>query len=275
MTPVMSLEQEEAHSDIDQQEVLRVLTYDIRHARGVDGVVDLDRIAKDLAGTGADIVALQEVDRGVERSGSTDMPELLAVQMGMTAYFGSNIAVGGGDYGNAVITNLPVLEWGNILLPVYDGGEQRGLLWLVLEIRESTVLLLNTHLDHRPDESERLQSVAVARQFADSMGLPVIWAGDFNATPDSSTYHVLRQFLADSWSEVGEGPGWTFPSVEPSRRIDYIFYGRSLRWTAASARVIETQASDHRPLLIEFRPLVLRTSKFENRLRKYSPSFPL
>ena len=52
---------------------MRALTFNIRHAVGLDGVHDLDRVARVIEGAAADLVALQEVDRHLSpRSGYLD-----------------------------------------------------------------------------------------------------------------------------------------------------------------------------------------------------------
>lgn len=48
--------------------VLRLLTYNIHHAEGLDGKVDYDRIARVIRDTKADLVALQEVDIQTQRT---------------------------------------------------------------------------------------------------------------------------------------------------------------------------------------------------------------
>ena len=62
---------------IPGRDTLTIATYNIRHGRGMDGVVELSRTGNAIARLGADIVALQEVDRHVERSGHIDEPRLL------------------------------------------------------------------------------------------------------------------------------------------------------------------------------------------------------
>ncbi|MEX2025646.1 MAG: endonuclease/exonuclease/phosphatase family protein, partial [Pirellulaceae bacterium] len=57
---------------------LRVLTYNIHHGEGIDGKLDLPRIARVIESVDPDLVALQEVDRRVERTGSVDQPAELA-----------------------------------------------------------------------------------------------------------------------------------------------------------------------------------------------------
>ncbi|MCY3003234.1 MAG: hypothetical protein NTV21_15650, partial [Planctomycetota bacterium] len=60
---------------------LRVASYNIKHGEGLDGRVDLERTAAVLARFDADLIALQEVDVGVRRSGGVDQPHALAQQL--------------------------------------------------------------------------------------------------------------------------------------------------------------------------------------------------
>ncbi|MGK0353208.1 MAG: endonuclease/exonuclease/phosphatase family metal-dependent hydrolase, partial [Planctomycetota bacterium] len=59
------------------------MTWNIHHARGLDGEVDIDRIAAEIRAAAPDLVALQEVDRGVRRTGGLDIPAALAERTGM------------------------------------------------------------------------------------------------------------------------------------------------------------------------------------------------
>src|SRR6185295_11676569 len=91
----------------------RVMTYNIHHGEGADGRVDLLRVAEVVKQEKADIVALQEVDKGVERTKRRDLPAELAALTGMTCVFSNNFHYQGGEYGNAVLTRFPVLRWDN------------------------------------------------------------------------------------------------------------------------------------------------------------------
>jgi hypothetical protein len=71
---------------------LRVMTYNIHHGEGLDGQVDLLRIAQLIQREGADIVALQEVDKGVARTARRDFPAELAALTGMACVFSNNFA---------------------------------------------------------------------------------------------------------------------------------------------------------------------------------------
>ena len=87
---------------------LRVMTFNIHHGEGIDGRLDLERIARVITDARADLVGLQEVDRGVERTQRRDIPTELARLTGLAVRFESNLPHQGGEYGNAVLSRFPV-----------------------------------------------------------------------------------------------------------------------------------------------------------------------
>ena len=68
--------------------MVRVLTYNIRHARGMDGTVSLARIGGVIRDSGGGLVALQEVDRCRLRSGLKHQAQRLGRELKMRAAFG-------------------------------------------------------------------------------------------------------------------------------------------------------------------------------------------
>jgi endonuclease/exonuclease/phosphatase family metal-dependent hydrolase len=149
----------------------RVMSYNIHHGEGLDGKVDLLRIAELIKREGAEIVALQEVDKGVERTARRDLPEELAALTGMTCVFSNNYHYQGGEYGNAVLTKFPVVRWTNRHYKMLRPGEQRGILQLVLTIHGREVVFMNTHIDYRPDDAERWSNVAEIEEIVKSKPL--------------------------------------------------------------------------------------------------------
>src|SRR5688572_23737030 len=131
------------------------MTYNIHHGEGLDGKIDLLRISEVIKREGADIVALQEVDKGVERTARRDLPAELAELTGMTCIFSNNYYYEGSEYCNAVLTRFPVVRWTNTHFKMVRPGEQRGILQLVLNVAGCEVAFLNTHIDYRPDDTER------------------------------------------------------------------------------------------------------------------------
>ncbi len=226
----------------------RVMTYNIRHGEGLDGKIDLERIARVIRRSDADLIALEEVDRGVKRSDGVDQPARLAALTGMQAVFEKNADVQGGDYGNAVLSRLPVEHCENHLLPRMPGNEQRGLLEVHLRVGGRPLTFFATHFDHQKDDAERLASVAALRELLATTEGPVIVAGDLNATPDSPTLEQLHAFLDDAAAEAGSD-ALTFPADAPDRRIDYILYRPDSGLRVTAYKVIpDAVASDHRPV---------------------------
>lgn len=227
---------------------LRVLSYNIHHGEGTDRKLDLQRIAKVILSAKPDLVALQEVDQKVERSRKLDQPAELARLTGMKVVFGSNIRFQGGNYGNAILSKLPIVRHRNHKLPNFDKGEQRGLLEAEIQIPgEKPLLFLATHLDHRRKEAERVASAQyINKLITDRKGDTAILAGDLNATPDSNPLKELKK----QWQQSNTVARPTVPVKDPKRQIDYILFRPGGAWKAVETKVLqEPVASDHLPVL--------------------------
>lgn len=242
-----------ATADRPQPTEIRVLTYNIKHGRGMDGEVDLERIAAVIRASGADLVALQEVDRGTARTDRVDQPGRLGALTGLTPVFEKNIPYQGGEYGNAILSRFPVLRHANHPLPQLRANEQRGLLEVVVDVGGREVVFAATHWDYRGDDTERMASIEVLRErVAARGGRPFIVAGDFNALPESRVMRTTTALLSDPCAAAG-AEGYSFPADEPVRRIDYVLYADDPTLRAGDCVVLdEPLASDHRPVLVAF-----------------------
>jgi alkaline phosphatase D len=231
---------------------LRVLSYNIHHGEGIDGKLDLERIANVIRSVSPDVVALQEVDRRVERSESVDQAAELARLTDMQYVFGKNIDLQGGGYGNAVLSKHPIIRSENHHLPLLDDGEQRGVLEVQIRLRgeESPITLLATHLDHRSDPQERIASAKQINALVQDVEGPIaLLAGDLNATPDSEPLALLSQH----WRTSSLAEKKTIPVAEPTRQIDYILYRPGDPLVPVETLVLdEAVASDHRAVLATF-----------------------
>ncbi len=218
---------------------LRVLSYNVHHGEGTDGRIDLARIAEVIRRAAPDVAMLQEVDRGVARSGGVDQPARLAALTGMRPYFGKAIEHQGGDYGNAILTGLAVADHGNFPLP---GAEPRACIWIRTE---DGLLFLGTHLDVGRDDTRRVASAERINEWIEARAdLPAILAGDLNAVRGSAPLGVL----ARRWSIAGEEIP-TSPATAPRRQIDFILHRPAARWRVVDVQVPEEPvASDHRPI---------------------------
>ena len=225
---------------------LLVLTFNIRHGAGLDGVVDLARVAAEIRLSGASVVGLQEVDRHFDaRSGFADQPAELAGMLDMQLAYAPNIDLGPlapgaprRQYGTAVLSRFPIVSVRHTLLP--SDQEQRGLLEAVVDIRGTRVRFMTTHLDVN-SASVRLRQARVIEAAVARSAEPVVLTGDLNASPGAPEVTTLTALLTDTHRGGG---GLTIPSDAPAARIDYV-----LSAFGGTSTVPVSTASDHRPVL--------------------------
>lgn len=242
---------------------LRVLVFNIHAGKDAAGQPNLDGVADLVRSTDADVVLLQEVDRGTRRSGNVDQLQRLAEllhtdgEAEYAAAFGKSLDYNGGEYGIAALIRGGIVRSDTEALPVRPPQERSGGSYeprAALTVTASTALgplaIINTHLDASRDEHYRLQESAHILDLVRAAGGERLMAGgDFNADPGSRTYQQLVfGGLRDAWLMCGTGEGFTFPAHKPIKRIDYLFLSPDLRCT--SAQVLDTRVSDHRPLLV-------------------------
>lgn len=226
---------------------LRVLSYNIHHGRGTDGVVDLERIAGVIRGCAADVVMLQEVDDRTDRTGGIDQTAELGRITGLHAEFGRQIDYQGGRYGQAILCRTPLEEPRVHVLPGAPDRETRIAFAVRTVVAGRSLVLVGTHLHHR-DPAARLEQ-ARALEALDFGGRPAILGGDLNAMPESEP---LAALLA-SWRSTTAEPQPTFPAGQPTRQIDFILYRAGGVLEPGEVRVLdEPVASDHRPILVTF-----------------------
>lgn len=238
---------------------IRVLVYNIHAGKDAGGIDNLARVAAVVRDARADLVLLQEVDRGTRRSGGVDQVAVLEQATGMHGAFGNTLDYDGGQYGIALLSRWPIVSDTLVRLRVTPpqeraGGsyEPRGALRARVESPVGTLTIVTTHLDPSGNDHWRLQEVRGVLDVASGAGerSMVLVGGDFNSTPESATQQTIRQRgLRDAFSECGTGAGLTYPADSGTKRIDYLFLTGDAR--CASATVLPTTASDHRPLLVE------------------------
>ncbi|MHB1192127.1 MAG: endonuclease/exonuclease/phosphatase family protein [Longimicrobiales bacterium] len=226
---------------------LTVATYNIRHTRGVDESVDLPRTAAAIHALGADVVALQEVDRLVDRSGRVDQPKMLGEALGMQHAFGAFFPYQGGEYGMAILSRFPIRREHALRLP--DGNEPRVALFAELELPSGAhVLVVNVHLDWVADDTLRFKQVEALGAVLDTVSLPTILLGDFNDVPGSRT--ITRWAPTFAALAKPAAARFTFPSTGPEKEIDHIMVTPTSAWEGRDARVVvDPVTSDHRAVV--------------------------
>ncbi len=237
--------------------LLRVMTYNIRSGNG-----DLARTADVIRAQAPDIAALEEVDvHWADRSAFADQATELASRLGMQARFAGIYRLPGApgapprEFGVALLTRLPVLSFRNDTITRLSTQEANpvpaqmpGLLDAELDAHGTRVRVFVTHLDYRRDPSVRVQQVSDMLRYIGSSTMPTLLLGDLNASPDAPELQPLLARLHDLW-DASRGPGFTYPADVPRERIDYVLASPGFR--VRDVRVIDTQASDHRPVVAD------------------------
>lgn len=187
-----------------------VASYNIHHGEGMDGQHLYNRLASQLKHFDADVIALQEVDSMTTRSGKRYALGELA---DMTRYYDTYCPAmnyQGGKYGIGMLSRVKPLSVTSYDLPGKD--EPRKL--MVAEFKDYVVAC--THLSL--DEKERMESLPILIQAAQSTSKPFIIAGDWNDTPNSPFIKALSKYFSIR-SNTSQS---TFPSNDPKECLDYI-----------------------------------------------------
>lgn len=250
----------------------RVVTFNMQNGQPwiendpFPSVVDLDAVATFLKGLNADIICLQEVERGHDGGMQVDPPphymRLKKLFTGYDSVFSyplkneTELPFG---LGLAVFSRTELMDFRKTDLPaaqlefVFEGKKRRTSSRLLLEV--CTILegrrlkLLNTHLQaffmigDSSDAHPEQRSIVESRLRA-AGGEPLILAGDMNSAPGES---IVGQFEKAGFRTVqNEEITWRrMPFV-----TDHLFFNASLR--LVSRRVEQTDVSDHHAVVADF-----------------------
>jgi endonuclease/exonuclease/phosphatase family metal-dependent hydrolase len=190
-------------------QTLRVLCYNIHYGQGMDGQYNIQRLADVIKAAKPDLVALQEVDVGVLRSGRVHQLQKLGEMTGLTARFGPTQHYEGGLFGNAVLTRLPILDEHIQPLPYTDAtpGRQtypRGALVITVQAPDGRPLrFISTHFQHNVPEDRVEEARAINKLFADPAFSRVI------------SMRSRRMSRSRCWNKAGPTP--STPPAPPLR----------------------------------------------------------
>lgn len=216
---------------------LKLMTYNIRHGKGLDNKVRIERIADVIEQSQADIVGLQEVDRYQVRSGFKDQVQLLADRLGMYSAFSRSIRMGFGEYGNALLSRYPLTNVRVRRLP--STKETRSLLLADVTIGGDKVTAAVTHLGLSAKDHKR-QPPFIQHILMRSSN-PIVLLGDFNMEASDSHLQALKKKFPELT------PAEPDPTFLDGSSIDHIY--TNLPLSHYSVYTISSQASDHVPLV--------------------------
>ncbi|MEM9580462.1 MAG: endonuclease/exonuclease/phosphatase family protein [Pseudomonadota bacterium] len=223
--------------------MLRVASYNIRKAVGLDWRRDAARIVDVLGEIDADIVVLQEADKRLGARPGV-LPETLLDELGYRFIDYDKDTPSHGWHGNAMIYRPDRFDLSasrKIDLPAL---EPRGS--ISATFGPASFEVLGVHLGLTPGTREK--QIRHLARFVEAADHPVLIAGDFNSTlPNpkiaekfSKSVHVLT-------------PGPTFHAANPFASLDrFVLSGFG---TPAQSHVhrskLARRASDHLPIVLE------------------------
>ncbi len=222
---------------------MRIVTFNVQHGRTPGGRVDSAGLARYCAGLVADLLALQEVDVRVPRSGWADQAARVARASGMAHAFGPARRLGlSGRYGNALFCRGSLSDVEVVVLPQLGRGEQRAALLASARLDGARLSVATTHLsihhEEAPTQLEAVVAALVARP------PPRLLLGDLNLRPEDVAPVVDAGGLT-----LADPAHPTFPASAPRIRIDHVaVQGLAVR----AVEVLSTPpVSDHRGLAVE------------------------
>jgi endonuclease/exonuclease/phosphatase family metal-dependent hydrolase len=198
-------------------------------------------------------------------------------------------------YGIATLTRYPVVYRGDIIHP----GSSSLTIFTDIVVDTDTFRIYNNHLQSfrlRRVEGTLLSEIAgeeegssmdnitgIYRSLMQGFALralqvdrvkrhietspyPVIVTGDFNDTPISYTYRIMRRGLKDAFVEAGYGAGFTYKGKYPPNRIDYILYNEEIQCTDFD--IVKARYSDHYPVIAYFRRVDQKEASSGQRSRR-------
>lgn len=235
--------------------VLRVASWNVRHAAGVGRAADLGAVAATIAALDVDVVALQEVDRLQIRSGGVDQLDELAARLGWHGLFGATIVGGPGAarpasaqaaadacpaYGIGLLSRHPLTACSTVRIPPERGpgldDEPRILLRAAVDTIVGQVWVGATHLSWLPWTARRQLRTVLGMVAGPGLG---VLCGDLNLPRRS----VAAATAGTGWSAARAGA--TFPARAPVLQLDHILV-RGCR--LAEPRAGQAGPSDHRPV---------------------------
>lgn len=203
-------------------ERLLVATFNLKHGITADGKFfgHPRRVAKACAALDADVLALQEVDRRVVRSGFADVAAWAGKAARMAVIFAETRPLLGGSSGNALLVRGKIAGEKHIVpLPIgykdgKPGGQPRNAIVADVEVRGTRLSVAATHLS--PPQWVNGPQLEAVVEALHHRAQPQLMLGDFNRHRAQ-----MLPYLSEVALELVDGPP-TYPALNPRASIDHI-----------------------------------------------------
>jgi len=198
------------------------------------GNVNAAAVAANLAATGADVVAVQELDAASR--------DAVAAQLDPTHPFAVIVGTVG------LWSSLPIVDSATLDLGL---GWNRAL-WADIDTDAGSTRVYAVHLDSIRPGQESNRDLMLA-ELGDSLSRDatskIVVVGDFNSATTDRAFRRLTAHVTDVGTS-SFGLGFTWPSAFPVARLDHLLVRG---FAPVSSVVLPSNGSDHRGILVSLR----------------------
>ena len=223
---------------------MKIMSFNTQHCLNfITREIDFEVMAKAIKEVDADIVGLNEMRGKSDDPEFAEQVETLATLTGMPYFYFAPAIYKRGPYGNGFLSKIPIVKAENIPIPDPNPRrfETRYETRCVLRAElEGGITVLVSHFGLNADEQEN----AVETVLKHMRDRRCILMGDFNLRPDDVILTPIRERMQDA-ATLFDAEKLSFPSDEPTCKIDYIFVSPDVK--ILSADIPPIVASDHRP----------------------------
>lgn len=200
-----------------------------------------------------DIVGLNEVSSDFGGTLYGVQPEGLAKESGYSYHFHAPIKEFPGRlYGNGILSKYPIKHAEMIPIPdplVQDEDayyETRCILKAQIDVCGGITVLV-THFGLA--KKEQKNAVETVLETLGENPKKTILMGDFNVTSDCEFLNPIQAILKDTAEGYDENKLLSWPSINPERKIDYIFVSKDIK--VENTYVADEVGSDHKMIACE------------------------
>lgn len=221
---------------------LKVVSYNIKYSQRIEKAIALLLTNAEL--NDADIICLQEMTLGAVEKIST------ALKFNYVYYPAVFHPILNNDFGNAVLSRLPILSDQKIILPHLDPRHmQRTAINVTVEFNKMPIVISNVHFKVLMRPSYRAQQINALLRSLPPQETRFIIAGDFNTFSKANSRAILEPLINANFIPATDGLGWShkhWTLLNKRSQLDHIFI-KGLE-VIKTGKVINRKSSDHLPI---------------------------
>lgn len=214
-----------------------------------------------------DIVCLQELSKNYISNDYRDIVEIMKNSMGMYSHCAkADTYEGGFSFYNGIFSKYEIIESGGFFIQQPNEGtddfSKQGRVCATVKVKlnhDTYFDIATTHSSyvHRFEDSiEKQDEINKLIDYLKTKKENFIFTGDLNTPPDSKYISMIEEQLKNCGPDYAENT-WTtkpfsyngFEENKLNWRLDYVFGSKDIK--VISSKVIQTEYSDHLPILVE------------------------